>query len=126
MNQNGVIFDTPRLELIPGSEGDQHKLLDDWTVLFNADTYLVPAGFVTDGASIPKTLRWLCGSPYRAPRLYAALVHDWLYSGGDPEATRAEADAIFRDMQIALGVSRFKAYTEWAALRACGGSHWYK
>ena len=52
------------------------------------------------------------------------LVHDYLYSGGDFEATRADADDLFRDLQISLGVPRWKAYVEWAALRLFGGSHW--
>ena len=69
-------------------------------------------------------IQWLCGSPWEAPRLYAALVHDFLCSGGDQEATRADADDIFRDLQISLGVPRWKAYVEWAALRLFGGSHW--
>ena len=81
-------------------------------------------GFVTDGASIPVWLQWLCGSPWKIPRFYAALVHDYLYSGGDFEATRADADDLFRDLQIALGIPRWKAYVEWAALRLFGWTHW--
>ena len=52
------------------------------------------------------------------------MVHDFLYSGGDPEATRADADDIFRDMQISLGIPRWQAYIEWGALRLFGKSHW--
>lgn len=119
-----IAFEYPRLEMVPGSNGEQHRLMDNWSVTFLGESYDLPRDFVTDGASIPKALRFICGSPYQEPRLYAALVHDWLYSGGDPEATRAEADALFRDMQIALGISKIKARIEWAALRLCGGSHW--
>ena len=104
--------------------GGRFALARAWRVVYRGETYAVPAGFVTDGASIPAWIQWLCGSPWEAPRLYAALVHDFLYSGGDPEATRADADDIFRDLQISLGVPRWKAYVEWAALRLFGGSHW--
>lgn len=100
------------------------ELVHDWKIMYRGERYLISMGFVTDGASIPAWLQWLCGSPWEAPRLYAALVHDFLYSGGDPEATRADADDLFRDLQISLGVPRWKAYVEWAALRLFGGSHW--
>ena len=100
------------------------ELVHDWKIMYRGERYLISKGFVTDGASIPAWLQWLCGSPWEAPRLYAALVHDFLYSGGDPEATRADADDLFRDLQISLGVPRWKAYVEWAALRLFGGSHW--
>lgn len=104
--------------------GGRLALAADWRIRYRGEDYLVPAGFSTDGASIPPALQWLCGSPFEVPRLFAALVHDHLYSGGDPEATRADADDLYRDLLIALGTPRWRAYAEWAALRLCGASHW--
>lgn len=118
---NKIEFDKPSLMLV---EGRKHKLLSDWIVTFRGEEYRVPIDFVTDGASIPFWLQPICGDPNKVPRVYAALVHDWLYSGGDREATRADADDLYRDMQIALGVPRWKAYVEWGALRLFGRSHW--
>ena len=105
--------------------GPKLALAHTFRLRYRGEYYTVPEGFATDGASIPRPLWWLCGSPFDVPRLYAAIVHDWLYSGGDREATRADADDLYRDLQIALGVARWKAYAEWAALRVFGGSHWY-
>lgn len=102
------------------------KLRAKFDVTFRGDVYSVPAGFETDGASIPRWLWPVCGTPLQAPRVVAAVVHDFLYGGGDPEATKAEADDLYRDMQIALGIPRWKAYVEWAALRMFGKSHWYQ
>lgn len=118
---NKIIFEKPALLLVGGQK---HKLLSDWIVTFRGEEYRVPMEFITDGASIPFWLQPICGDPNKVPRVYAALMHDWLYSGGDPEATRAEADDLYRDMQIALGVPRWKAYVEWTALRIFGRSHW--
>ena len=118
---NKIVFDKPALLLVGGHK---HKLLSDWRVTFRGEEYCVPMDFVTDGASIPFWLQPICGDPNKVPRAYAALMHDWLYSGGDPEATRAEADDLYRDMQIALGIPRWKAYVEWRALRIFGWSHW--
>jgi len=118
-----VSFDRPML-YSPATAGGLWELAADWSIVYAGEVYRLPVGFQTDGASIPRFLWRLCGTPLEVPRLYAALVHDWLYSGGDPEATRQDADALYRDIQIALGISRFKAYVEWSALRMCGGSHW--
>lgn len=116
---NKLVFDRPRLVPV----GSVRRLVYDWTVVFRGEYYHLPSGVVTDGASIPRWLRWLCGEPMDEPRVYAAIVHDWLYSGGDPEATRADADDLYRDLQIALGIPRWRAYIEWAALRIFGGRH---
>lgn len=134
-----LVFDRPALRP-PKEKGGKWELVNDWTLFYKGRVYYIPAGFQTDGASIPRFLWRVCGTPLDVPRVYAALVHDWLYSGGIPNVarlhdalylgcpvvTRREADAIYRDIQIALGVSRFKACIEWGALRLCGGSHWYE
>ena len=118
---NSLIFAPPTMR--PFND-DVWELVYDWTVIFRGEYYTLPAGTFTDGASIPRALWWLCGHPLQAPRLYAALVHDYLYDGRDPDATRADADDLYRDLQIALGVSRWKAYVEWIVLRIFGRSHW--
>lgn len=118
-----LVFDRPLL-YPPKDAGSMWELAADWYIVFEGEVYHLPMGFMTDGASIPRFLWRVCGTPLESPRVFAALVHDWLYSGGDPEATRGEADALYRDMQIALGISRAKAYIEWSALRLCGWSHW--
>jgi len=120
---NDVVFAVP--PMFPPHPGEETwTLAADWTVVYRGEVYAVPYGFVTDGASIPCVLRPFCGDPMTTPRLYAAIVHDYLYAGGDPEATRADADDLFRDMQISLGVARWRAYVEWAALRLFGRRHW--
>lgn len=100
------------------------RLVEKFDVMFRGELYTVPAGFKTDGASIPRWLWPVCGHPLQAPRVVAAVVHDFLYGGGDPEATRADADDLYRDMQLALGIPRRRAYVEWLVLRVCGWTHW--
>lgn len=65
----------------------------------------VPAGYVTDFASIPRVGRWLI--PPFGRHAIAAVVHDWLYSIGEP-GRRGEADDIFRDalQELGVGVAR--------------------
>jgi len=128
-------YERPKLEPIH----EKWRLVEDWHtdckgVLPGKIT--VPKGYVTDGASIPRFLWRLCGSPMDLPRVYAAIVHDWLYEPPHMKPTeteagvvlkpysRGDADKTYRDYQIALGISKIKAYTEYCALRMFAGGHW--
>jgi hypothetical protein len=82
----------------------------------------VKAGFVFDGASIPRALWRLCGHPLEAPRIAAALAHDWLYAA--KEAERADADAIYKTICQWVGISSFCRNVEYMALRLFGWSAW--
>jgi len=121
MSGGDLVFDNPCM--VPFATG-VWRLVYDWTLVFRGEYYHVPAGALTDGASIPRALWLVCGQPMEVPRLYAALVHDYLYAGGDPEATRKDADDLYRDLCVALGVPKWRACIEWAALRAFGDGHW--
>lgn len=114
----------PKLVLLPG-DGKHHRLEGDWCVEYGGRSYAVPDGFVTDGASIPSFLRPICGDPNKAPRVYAALVHDWLYRRGGDDEDRRVADSLYRDLQLRYGIPRYKAWIEYLALRLCGRSHWH-
>lgn len=65
---------------------------------------IVPAGFVTDFASVPRLpfMYWFFGG--KADR--AAVVHDLLYRWGEPLGiSRWEADMIFLEAMEAMGMS---------------------
>lgn len=114
----------PMVCLPVGSDTDC-KLMEDWAVTVGPFALaLVPAGTTTDGASIPRALWWICGTPLESPRVYAALFHDWLYGGGIPSCTRAEADECYYLLLRHFGISWLKAKTEYYVLRAFGWSHW--
>lgn len=108
------------------------KLVDDWNVDYDNGkyTYTVPAGMVTDGASIPRALWTFCGSPMELPRAITSLLHDYLYvtlSRKDPRPDcwyRKLADRIYRDLNIQLGMPINQARVEYRFLRMFAGSHW--
>ncbi len=116
-------FDRPVLSP-KDMKGNKWVLVYDWALIYRKEIYSLPKGFETDGASIPRFLWRLCGTPMDVPRLYAALVHDFIYAGFDPVATRKDADELYRDIQIALDVPKWKAYTEYYALRLFGAANW--
>lgn len=111
---------------LPMKDGEGAVLMREWAVCVRGKWFLVPAGFETDGASIPRSLWRVCGHPLQYPRVYAALLHDYIYGGGGRDVcpTRADADAVYRDLLIDLGWGKVSSYTEFYALRLFGGSHW--
>jgi hypothetical protein len=87
-------------------------------------TIEVPAGFVTDFASVPWGL-WNLEPPL-GDSCKAAVIHDRLYAtrGLDGRYTRADADGIFREALADLGVPAWKRLLLWAAVRAGGAHGW--
>ncbi len=82
---------------------------------------VVPAGFPTDLASIPRIFRGLVTK--NGPSRYAAVVHDYLYSlkGNGPKGvTRAQADNIFREAMASLGVPKWKMVAMHRAVQGFG------
>jgi hypothetical protein len=84
----------------------------------------VPAGFVTDFASVPWGL-WNLEPPL-GDAAKAAVIHDYLYAsrGLGGRYSRAQADAIFREALGALGVPLWKRTLLWAAVRLGGAGGW--
>lgn len=112
----------PVIEPMPGEES--WRLVYDFYVQVAGLPFTVPAGFITDGASIPRFLWRLCGHPMSTSRLPIAIFHDYLYAGSQ-SFPRKEADRVYRDGLIKpLGFPRWKAELEYYALRMFGGAHY--
>ncbi|WP_070414631.1 DUF1353 domain-containing protein [Pseudomonas lundensis] len=103
-----------------------YMLLDD-LVLADDDerTITVPAGFVTDFASIKvlhNAFLFVLFALVSGYGNYAATVHDFLYSEG--QVSRNEADAVLYRALRAEGVARWRAWLMWAGVRI-GGAKQY-
>lgn len=84
------------------------------------DVVLVPAGFITDWASVPRAFTWLI--PQSGAWDPAAVQHDFLcgqVSHGGP-ISRADADGMFRTMLRELDVPVPQRYLMWSAVRIGG------
>lgn len=108
-------------------QGSTMILLTDWHVegLLPDGRILyldIKAGFVFDGASIPRALWRVCGHPLEAPRIAAALAHDWIYAS--KAVPRADADLIYRTICAWVGINAFCRNVEYGALRVCGWVAW--
>lgn len=96
----------------------------------------VPAGFVTDLASIPRWA-WIILPP-DGPWVKAAIIHDYLYATAGtgrwkrhpPSITRAkayerhEADAIMREAMENRGIGPIRRTIIYLAVRFGGGAAW--
>lgn len=84
---------------------------------------IIPAGFVTDFASVPRFFWRLIPPTGRYTR--AAVVHDFLYR--TPRlCTRAQADAVlYEAMKFPCHVGFFTRWTIYAGVRL-GGAHAYQ
>jgi hypothetical protein len=80
----------------------------------------VPAGFVTDFASVPRRL-WSFYGPIETYGR-AAIVHDFLY--WDQGCTRDQADRLFMLAMMESGVWRCERNPIYAAVRIGGGNAW--
>ena len=90
-------------------------------------TIIVPAGFVTDFASIQvlhNAFLFVLFALVSGYGNYAATVHDWLYFGG--QVSRKEADAVLYRALRAEGVARWRAWLFWAGVRIGGAKHYTK
>lgn len=105
----------------------------DWYYKLNDILYVIPSGFVFDGASVP-TMFHSCRGPVGV-LLLAALIHDWGYhhaslarchapSHSEYEAipmTRREMDRIFREVSPGQRCMRWLSYL---MVRIGGGRAW--
>ena len=80
----------------------------------------VPRGFITDLASIPAPFEpWF---DVNGPSRRAAVLHDYLYRRG--LGTRVLADLIFRQAMADCGVSWWRRWSMWSAVRIGGWAAW--
>ena len=115
-------FDSP-LRLIPCGDGACFMVdapLKAVVQLPGSDrsiTIVVPEGFLTDLASVPRVL-WAIFPPWEryGP---AAVLHDYLYSRTEEEWSRADADRAFLYVMRSLGVGRFERTCIYLAV------HWF-
>lgn len=81
----------------------------------------VPAGFITDLASIPHWLDWIPFLDRTGNSRRPAAVHDALYAMGRDHG-KDFADAFLREALLAEGLSGFQAWCYWAAVHYFGAS----
>jgi Protein of unknown function (DUF1353) len=98
---------------------------------FHSDKHgmiIVPAGFITDFASVPKMAKWFVDDD-DPDILLGSLPHDLLYTkqgklDDGRQLTRYDCDCVLREAMLCCGAPRYKVNIVFAAVRVGGGSHW--
>lgn len=85
--------------------------------LGSSESYTVPAGYLTDLASIPALFRGFFApdGPYAA----AAVLHDWLYESR--AVKKSKADRIFFEAMGVLDIPMWRRVVMYAAVAVFGG-----
>ena len=81
------------------------------------DRFVVPAGFGTDFATVPRLVSWLV--PRFGVFTLAAVLHDWLCTEGITSGvvTSREADGLFRRVMREQGVPVLRRWLMWCGVR---------
>jgi hypothetical protein len=120
----------PVVELLP--DGVSCRICEPWVyVSSDGHHWAIPAGWESDGASIPQMFWSKVGSPMTGKYRNAALVHDYLYHSHpiDPATgvmlTKERADRLLLDAMYACGLEdHVLAETIYGAVRAAGFVAW--
>ena len=101
------------------------EVLEEYSYETSKGLVVVPKGFRTDYASVPKIFRNIINTYGKHGR--AAVVHDWLYSSQCKiDITRAEADKIFLEIMVEWNVKKYKRLLMYYLVRMFGGNHFRK
>lgn len=98
------------------SHGEIHILTDPLRYFDETSRkkHIVPAGFDSDLASVPRWIPALVVNDMGAIT-YPAFLHDYMYR--EKYTTRAEADRIFREFCIERELAKPRAWIAWAGVR---------
>lgn len=96
-----------------------------WRVL--EKYYDVPAGFITDGASVPKVFHSFL-APMTGPHAEAAVQHDYAYSLDNQNdlRNRKTIDKLFLKRMLENKTKPWRAYGAYHMVRLFGGSSFRK
>lgn len=118
MSNHGSFSGNPKTEwLVDQSGADRGMALIEnfWYLDPNGKKWKAPKGSVINGASIPRPLWSMVGSPYTDDYRRASIVHD--VACDDRTVQRKDADVMFYHACLAGGCSFLQAKLLYAAVR---------
>ena len=109
-------FDSPALTVRRIAD-EEWEVVEPLTYRGRRDAFVVPAGFRTDFASVPRLAIWLF--PRFGRYTPAAVLHDWLTDVGITAGavSARDADGLFRRVMRELGVPPVRRWLMWTGVR---------
>ena len=105
-----------------GGNWEKFTLYEDIPFEVGRYCFVVPIGFVSDGASIPPYVRWLI--PKHGRYTNAAILHDWLYT--THQLDRQIADELMIEQMCMDGVWWWRRRLMYPAVRLRGKESWHR
>ena len=97
------------------------ELSEDLHIKSSKGHFVIPKGFKTDLASVPRFLWWFI-APTDWFILVPAIMHDWLYR--EQIFTRKESDGLFLEKMRDFHGGFIKRYLAWLAVRVFAQKPW--
>lgn len=86
---------------------------------------MIPAGYVSDGASVPRFFWRLLSPPVDPVTLAPSIAHDWLYDNAARLGLdRADCDSWYCDALQDNGYPIWKCLLTYIGVRIFGSRHW--
>ena len=119
-----VVYDNlPTVEVREHEEDERGNV---FTLLrpISSSGITVPAGFESDGASVPRLLWGVVFPRDDRKALFGAIVHDFIYRTHPVTWTRSDADTVFLYLLQQGGVSYVRRVRAYIGVRLFGGKAW--
>ena len=111
-----------RMDVTPLPNGKDWQLLHELRYATGTgEVIYIPAGFITDFASIPKFFRRVY-QPATGKHRRGSVIHDYIYRTDSLNYTRKQADQVFLEIMELDGVSRFDRKAIYYSVRTGGSS----
>ncbi|EAJ6150290.1 DUF1353 domain-containing protein [Campylobacter lari] len=88
---------------------DRFEVVKEFEVSLCGLNFIVPKGFISDGASVPRIF-WSIYPPYKSEYFSAAIVHDYLCQKAYSKDDYKLADKVLKEAMIELGCSKVKTF----------------
>tara|TARA_R110000851_G_scaffold227519_4_gene380329 strand:- start:18 stop:446 length:429 start_codon:yes stop_codon:yes gene_type:complete len=102
------------IKITPNSKST-YAICEKYLFQIGREVLEIPAGYTSDGASVPKLFWKVVGTPFAPNFIEAAFVHDFLV---DQNYDDVLADKMFFDMLVYAGVNKYKAKAMYIAVRS--------
>ena len=117
---NNIIFKTHRED----TRGNVFTVIYPYRVNCGGRNFLIPRGFESDGASVPR-LFWRTVFPNSdSHATTAGIAHDFIYRMQPENWTRRDADRMFLALLVEFGAPIRAALMAYCAVRLFGGIAW--